>query len=101
MMVRRVLGWKAFVPLAVINNHMLQDFLIFLPEITETHHVFTTVRNRFSPVSAFSKIKTSYNYDSQELFLQASGNPGFLFVAAKHPCSHPYRPLNDFDSNNY
>lgn len=76
-MVRSVLGWKAFVPLAAINSHMLHDFLIFLPEITEAHHVFTTIWNSFSAVAAFSKTKTSYNDDSQELFLQAPGNSDY------------------------
>lgn len=76
-MVRSVSGWKAFVPLAAINSHMLHDFPIFLPEITEAYHVLTTIWNSFSAVSAFSKTKTSYNDDSQELFLQAPGNSDY------------------------
>lgn len=76
-MVRSVSGWKAFVPLAAINSHMLHDFPIFLPEITEAHHVFTTIWNSFSAVSAFSKTKTSHKDELQELFLQAPGNSDY------------------------
>lgn len=38
-MVQRVLGWKAFLPLALNNSRMLHDFPIFLPEITEGHQI--------------------------------------------------------------
>lgn len=76
-MVRSVSGWKAFVPLAAINSHMLHDFPIFFPEITEAHHVFMTIWNSLSAVSAFSKTKTSYNDDSQERFLQAPGTSDY------------------------
>lgn len=85
------LGWKAFVPLAVIQSRAIQT-LIFLPEITGAHHIFTT---------AFSKPKPSYDYDSQQLPAEASGRSDCMSSPSKYPWWHLVSPLDDIDSNNH
>lgn len=76
-MVQCVLGWKAFVPLAVINSHMLCDFPMFLPENTEAHHVFTTVQNSFSALSAFSKTKPATTTTPKNYFYKCQATEIF------------------------
>lgn len=49
----------------------------------------------------FSKSKPSYDYDSQWLLTETSGNSDFMSSPPKYPRSHHSSPLNDIDSSNY